>query len=181
MKKECAICHKDHAQSAMIVDGYYSGIYFHIDCLNSMEGMLWREERTKSDSLYARYLELISHGRVVTCPACHAQCSLYLKSADKPFVWETLCDVCGAVNLDGLSAYRSADERLLLEELKSLEKGFLHSIDASIDARVEVLSLQYGENGRCECGGHFAIAAYPRCATCFTPLIDSYFHYAICS
>jgi hypothetical protein len=164
----------------MITEGIYSELYFHIDCLNSKEGKRWRVERARTDKLYARYLELISHGRVVKCPACHTECAIYFKSRDVPHVWELSCDVCGKVNLDGLSIDSSDDEKQLIKELKSLEIDFLRAEDKSIDVRIEAISNLSGSFGRCECGGLFVIAAPPRCSCCYTPLLQSYFHYSQC-
>jgi hypothetical protein len=105
----------------MIKDDFYSNLHFHIKCLNSEEGKRWREERANTDEIYARHLELITHGRLVKCPACHIECAIYLKSRDVPHVWELSCDVCGEVNFKGLSVYSSDDEKELIFKLKILE------------------------------------------------------------
>ena len=164
----------------MIVDGFCSDIYIHINCLNSKEGKRWREDRAKSDELYRGYLELITHGREVNCPACRTRCKLYSKSRDVGYVWELCCDQCGEVSLNGLSAYTSEDDVHLLEELKSLEASYFRTKDEAIQVRMEAISALRGTFGRCACGGQFVIAAYPRCSNCFTPLLDSYFHYSNC-
>jgi hypothetical protein len=164
----------------MIKDDFYSNIYFHIKCLNTEDGKRWREEHARADKVYARHLELTTHGRVVRCPVCHTECAIYLKTIDVPHVWELSCDVCGDVNLNGLSAYSSDDEKELIKKLKVLESDFLRAEDKSIDVKIEAISKLSGPFGRCECGGLFVIAAPPRCSCCFTPLLQSYFHYSQC-
>jgi hypothetical protein len=180
MKKRCVVCNKAHGRSSLVRDGYYSDTYCHLGCLNSEAGKLWRAQRAIVDEGYGRYLTLTTHGRVVYCPACHTQCEVYLKNADVSSVWETCCDLCGRVNHDGLCAYGSKEEAELVKTLKRLEEQFLRAMDRAVEAQVELLSTQWGAMGRCDCGGRYLIAALPRCANCFTPLVESYFHYASC-
>jgi len=90
VNRKCAICKKEAHPSIMIRDEHYKDVWFHLDCLNTEKGIRWRADKAKEDSLYARYLDLISFGKKIKCPTCGEECEIYPKSSHRPEIWETV-------------------------------------------------------------------------------------------
>lgn len=161
-----------------IPEEYYPGLWCHLSCLDSPAGIAWREERTRRDPGYARYLRLSTVGLPVVCPSCGRECCLSAKArgmgAD---TWETCCTECSRTTF--LDGYAHDAE---YQRVSAAERAFL--LDQNSDAwRTEVLALARTADGKlrdrtCVCGGRFSLAAQPRCPHCRAVLLDSFFHYA---
>ena len=165
----------------MFKDEYFDNVWYHISCINTEKGKKWREEKVRTDAGYARYFNLISHGRIIKCKVCGAENRLYLKAAQMtPHIWEMNCIQCHNVNYQAIDAYtRYGDD--LAKELQSMKKEYLCSSEKEvldrINTRIDFLASQYDDFGKCECGGFFSIKAKPRCKECDCIISDSFFHY----
>jgi hypothetical protein len=161
-----------------IPEEYYPTLWCHAACLNSPEGIAWRERQKAADPGYDRYLRLSTVGLRVECPACGFVCCLSAKARGMAAgSWEACCLACSRVTF--LDGYRYERE---YEEITAAEHVFL--FDASRDdwrRRVEEIAITADpklHEQSCPCGSRFSLAAAPRCPGCRAVLLDSFFHYA---
>jgi hypothetical protein len=75
---KCIICGKTD-DALLLEDPYFSGVFRHLQCLNSPEGRHWRKEQEKRDSGYRRYISLVTMGREILCAECNTKNFLWPK------------------------------------------------------------------------------------------------------
>ena len=161
-----------------VPEEYFAGLWCHLSCLNSSEGIEWRKERTRTDPGYARYLRLSTVGLPVVCPSCGGPCLLSAKARGMGAGnWETCCTACDRFTF--LSGYeRDSDyQRVLAAEGVFLRDGRTDGWIAQIVELARTADRNLRDRS-CACGGRFSLAAKPRCPHCKTVLLDSFFHYA---
>jgi hypothetical protein len=98
--------------------------------------------------------------------------------------WDLCCDTCCQVKHSALSPYTYKNEHFW-KELDGLREQFIRGEDETeIAAAVRRLAAQVDsciKDASCPCGGHFSIAARPRCVSCNAIVFDSYFNYTYVS
>src|SRR5512134_344743 len=56
-RDRCFVCGTEaRGDEPTVPEEYFTGLWCHLSCLNSSEGIAWRKERTRTDPGYARYL-----------------------------------------------------------------------------------------------------------------------------
>ena len=174
----CAVCSgPDAPQNPLIPEEFYPTEFIHLHCLNSAEGRRWRDERKARDAGFKRYMDLITVGRKVPCPACSSDDnSLSQKSSGHSPMFELCCTSCDRYS-HGLSPYTHA----VTGPLSDLRQDFVLGVNLErIEPEVERLSREQAAKvppEKCPCGGSFVIAAKPRCHQCKAVLADTYFHF----
>lgn len=179
--KKCIICQEPHdePQNPLHEESpLRPESYVHSRCLNGPAYSKWVEEQRASDPEYARYWDMLTYGLPYACPGCGLNLNLAPKAvgmgADN---WELCCSKCPQNLADGLSGYTHPD---IYSQLEELREKFLLGRDL-VELKKELLALSVEcetllENKSCDCGGHFSVAAPPRCPQCNSVVIDSCFH-----
>jgi hypothetical protein len=177
--RRCVICGAAASDDVFAKEGFYKDTWIHLRCLNSSAAREWRRAREASDPRYRRYLRLVTIGLQVACDACGSRDNyIYPKATGFSPAFEVSCDRCGAVQDEGL------DRRFFPEAIASfleLRDAFVKdTMPPEFDERVGRLAREndhFINPSRCTCGGHFSLAAKPRCRRCRAVILDSYFHY----
>lgn len=93
----CVICGQPETSSTnpLCVDDFDETIAVHLNCLDGPEWQQWEAEQKQRNPLYRRYIELMTYGRPITCPACGASQRLGPKAVGiGAGVWEINCTSC---------------------------------------------------------------------------------------
>jgi hypothetical protein len=165
------------ADNPAIEEEFYPGLWCHFLCLNSPDGMAWRDQRIQADPRYARYLRLMSIGVPIDCPSCGEACCVSAKARGMGAgSWEACCTACsntttlsGYVHRREYQAVMAAEQAMLFDEhydWRSVMVEIAKTADALLKDRT------------CTCGAPFSVAAKPRCPRCRAVLMDSFFHNA---
>jgi hypothetical protein len=179
MAERCYACGNrlQEGDAAQALD-YYTGVWCHDTCLNSPQGIAWREHKRKSDPGFDRFWRLQAVGLRTTCPSCGKDCLIAAKARGMAAGdWQTCCSRCS--NITTLNGYVYSQD---YEALMAAEKEFLRDGKSTgWQIQVENLALTVDRKlteRRCSCGGRFSVAAKPRCPHCHEVLLDSCFHFA---
>lgn len=177
----CAVCDRGAERlDPLVPNGFYAGLRVHLRCLGSPDGEAWRRNRALADPRYARYLDLTAIDLEIECSGCRASQAVSPKGVGTDAAsWEMSCTRCHRVR-PGITAYAGPAESRLYDELCRLANRFRRRPEAAdVTERIETISSHSDacrDGTPCECGGHFSLAAPPRCVACTTVLIDSPFH-----
>ena len=181
-KHRCAVCGTlDTKQNPLIHE--CGDKYLCLNDYNSKKGNRWRERRRRDDPAYDRYRRLVSLGGPRQGPVCGLGMQLRPKARGMGAgTWEVCCVSCHRVSISGLSVAR-AEQAQGYQAVEALEGDYLRGRinDEGLEEAIHRLA---GEDdgvilpARCECGGHYSVAAKPRCARCASVLLDTYFYYA---
>jgi len=178
---QCFICHStaNEPENPLIRDvPMHPELSIHLHCFGAKEFKDWTAEQKANDLSFARYWNLMTACLPVTCPECRVEVLQDPKAIGMAAgSWEVCCDTCENVSCGGLSGYEYPEIYKQLEELR--EKFNLGRNLESIYAEMSSLALQADQflpERLCECGGHFSLAAFPRCPQCRTVVLRSPFH-----
>lgn len=128
-------------------------------------------------------MRLISLGGPRQCLVCGLEMRLRMKATGMGAgTWEVCCVSCHRVALYGLSVV-DPEQAQGYQAVEALEGDYLRDriSDEGLEESIHRLAEAYDgviRPVRCKCGGHFSVAAKPRCARCASVLLDTYFYYA---
>ena len=179
--KSCIICGKsdDTKMNPLNMESPFFPDFVHSQCLITKQYQNWIEKHKNENAQYRRYWNLMTVGLPVECPQCKRRVGLFPKAIGMGAGnWEVNCSDCHNASYQGLSGYT---HDLAYSQLEELREQYLIGKVEDIDTQNQKLANLYDSKlpwQKCDCGGHFSLAAKPRCIYCNAVLIDSYFHCA---
>ena len=180
--KSCIICGKSDntkMNPLNVESPFFPDCFVHSQCLMTKQYQDWITKHKSENAQYRRYWDLMTVAFPVECPQCKKKVGLFPKAIGMGAGnWEVNCSDCHHASYQGLSGYTDESAYGKLEELR--ENYLIGKLDR-LDAQVHELANLYDSKlpeQKCNCGGHFSLAAKPRCIYCNAVLIDSYFHCA---
>lgn len=177
----CEICAQtDKPNDILMEDGFYPSLKYHIGCINSAQGKVWKREKFNENPAYDRYWDLQTVGKPVDCSSCGLRQAISAKARGMGAGnWELVCDCCHRVSPQSLSCYKHPQ---IYDEIEELERVFLlGQWDENCEQRIRSTAKRYHQlrpDLNCICGGQYSILGKPRCVRCDVALLDSYFHYS---
>lgn len=170
----CAICGYAFTSPHQIASSpTLPDVKYHLGCPSTVEGRVWQAAVAREHPDVERYWRLRTSRHPVRCE----RCGLWQALSPTPNglmspPWDGNCDSCFR-HRPLVNGYESRELWTRLHDLKRL---FLDGEwSETLDAELAELDAEIDHRPTCDCGGHFSLAARPRCRRCTTVLSDSFF------
>jgi hypothetical protein len=176
----CAVCGAaEQPQNPLGREGLWDELRVHHYCFNSPAGRAWRNAKRAAEPLYDRYIRLSTVGLPIECPNCRHPLIASAKARGMgTATWRVPCLNCYRYRPEPMYPFGAYEAPF--DALQAVEHHFIrsHRLGETDDRVAEIArACDFIINARpCVCGGHFSLAAKPRCPRCNAVAFDSYFH-----